>query len=66
MITDPLPEDSLKIRLPPGWPEEPPPDFAIREGRSEILIYAERIGDFFRRVRARLGGGARGASGSGE
>ncbi len=62
MITDPLPEDRPKIRLPPGWPEEAPPNFAIREGRSEILIYSERIGDLLRTVRRRIRGHLSGGS----
>jgi len=62
MITDPPPEDRPKIRLPPGWPEEAPPNFAIREGRSEILIYGERIADFLRTVRRRVRGRLPGVS----
>jgi hypothetical protein len=54
LITDPLPEDRPKIRLPPGWPEEAPPNFALREGRSEILTYGERVGEFLRMVRRRI------------
>jgi hypothetical protein len=49
MITDPLPEDRPKIRLPPGWPEELPPNFAISEGKAAILVYSERFGAWLRR-----------------
>jgi hypothetical protein len=49
MITDPLPEDRPKIRLPPGWPEEAPPNFAIREGKAAILVYSERLHAWMRK-----------------
>ncbi len=62
MITDPLPDDRPRIRLPPGWPEEAPPNFAIREGRSEILILADRVGELVNRLRAWARGRRRPAS----
>jgi hypothetical protein len=65
MITDPLPEDRPKMRLPPGWPEEAPPNFAIREGRSAILIYGERVGKFLRTVIRRIRGRVAGTSRAG-
>jgi hypothetical protein len=49
MITDPLPEDRPKIRLPPGWPEEAPPNFAISEGKAAIFVYSERLHEWLRK-----------------
>ena len=63
MITDPLPEDRLKPRPPRGFPEEPPPEFAIREGLSPIVAFVERVQELAsaarRAIERRLGGPAR-------
>jgi hypothetical protein len=54
MITDPLPDDRPRVRLPPGWPTEPPPNFAIREGRSDIAILGDWMRKLVRELRARV------------
>jgi hypothetical protein len=48
VITDPYPKNRPKI-LPPGWPEEPPPNLFISEGKAAILVYSERFGDWLRK-----------------
>lgn len=48
MITDPLPENHPKPRPPRGLPEVPPPGFIMREGKSPILVYSERLRDWLR------------------
>jgi hypothetical protein len=48
IIDDKTPQ--RKPRPPRGFPEEPPPGFFLTEGKSILVIAAERIGQFLRKV----------------